>query len=153
MTFLQSVEEFDSQKNGRGRIYPVAGADNYLGFKTFVEMLREKIDYFRNQHVTGLAIILLVPIGLTNAVTLKESFFTLKWERPHKTHWRNLIRKLSAAAKNMHMDEDKDGNPIQGLFMDGNLERCTSAVTGMTKARGEAALLVCAASHNKIPLK
>ena len=149
MTFLQSVEEFDSQKNGRGRIYLVEGADNYLGFKTFVEMLREKIDYFRNQHVTGLAIVLLVPIGFDKMPdSLKESFFTLKWERPHKTHWRNLIRSF-AAAKNMHMDEDKDGNPIQGLS-DANLERCTSAVTGMTKARGEAALLMCAASYNKI---
>ena len=149
MTFLQSLETFDSQKNGRGRIYVLEGADNFLGWKTMVEMLREKIDYFRTQHVTGLAIILLVPIGYDKLPdSLKESFFSMKWERPHKTHWRELIRSF-ADAKNMAMDEDKDGNPIPGLS-EQNLERCVSAVTGMTKARGEAALLMCAAKHNKI---
>jgi ATP-dependent 26S proteasome regulatory subunit len=149
MTFLQSLENFDSQKHGRGRIYVLEGADNFLGWKTMVEMLREKIDYFRTQHVTGLAIILLVPLGFDKMPdALKESFFSMKWERPHKTHWRNQIRKF-AQAKKMHMDEDKDGNPIEGLS-DKNLERCVSAVTGMTKARGEAALLMCAAKYNKI---
>ena len=38
------------------------------------------------------------------------------------------------------MDKDKNGNPIVGIS-DNDLERCVSAVTGMTKARGESALL------------
>ena len=142
MTLLKSILEFDSAKNGRGRIYVVQSANNYLGFKTFVEMLREKIDYFRNQAVTGLAIILLVPTGFDKMPEgLKESFFSIKWERPHKTYWRQTIQSF-VLSKKMEMDEDSKGNPTVGISSQ-NLERCVSAVTGMTKARGEAALLMC----------
>lgn len=149
MTFLESLDEFDSQKNGRGRIYVVEAAENMLTLKTMVEMLREKIDMFRNQQTTGLGIILLVPLGFDKMPdSIKESFFSIKWERPHKTHWREQIKSF-AQAKNMVMDEDSNGNPIVGLSAK-NLERCTSAVTGMTKARGEAALLMCTAKYNKI---
>ena len=149
MTFLKSMWDFDSMKNGRGRIYVVEASDNFLSFKTFVEMLREKIDYFRNQNTTGLGIILLVPTGFDSMPdALKESFFSIKWERPHKTFWRNQIN-MFVQAKNMLMDEDKHGKPIPGISSK-NLERCVSAVTGMTKARGEAALLMCVAKHSKI---
>ena len=149
MTLLKSMLDFDSQKNGRGRIYVVEAAHNYLGFKVFVEMLREKIDYFRKQQVTGLGIILLVPSGFDKMPeALKESFFSVKWERPHKTYWRHQINDF-VRAKQMLMDEDSNGNPTVGISSQ-NLERCTSAVTGMTKARGEAALLMCVAKHNEI---
>ena len=149
MTLLKSILDFDSQKNGRGRIYVVQASDNYLGFKTFVEMLREKIDYFRNQAVTGMGIVLLVPTGFDKMPeALKESFFSIKWERPHKTYWRQTINQF-VQAKQMLMDEDSNGKPIPGISST-NLERCVSAVTGMTKARGEAALLMCVAKHSEI---
>ena len=47
------------------------------------------------------------------------------------------------------MDKDKNGNPIVGIS-DNDLERCVSAVTGMTKARGESALLMCVSKLGKI---
>ena len=149
MSLLKSILDFDSQKNGRGRIYVLQAAHHFLGLKTAVEMLREKIDYHRNQLVTGIGIVLLVPSGYDKMPdALKESFFTVKWERPHKTYWRNTINGYVHQMK-MLMDEDDNGNPIVGIS-DINLERCTSAVTGMTKARGEAAVLMCVAKYNKI---
>lgn len=149
MTFLKSMWDFDSNKNGRGRIYVVEAADNFLGFKPAVEMLREKIDYFRNQATTGLGIILLVPSGYDSMPeALKESFFRIKWERPHKTFWRTQIKSY-VQAKKLLMDEDSNGKPTAGISSN-NLERCVSAVTGMTKARGEAALLMCVAKYGLI---
>jgi len=148
-TMLKSILEFDSSKNGRGRLYVIQAADNFLSFKTFVEMVREKVDFHRNQSVTGIGIILLVPTGFDKMPeALKESAFSIKWERPHKTYWRQVIQSF-VAAKQMLMDEDKNGNATVGIS-DKNLERCVSAVTGMTKARGEAALLMCVAKHSKI---
>jgi hypothetical protein len=149
MTVLESIENFDSLKNGRGRIYVISAADNFLSLKTFSEMLRERIDRCRNIHVTGIAIVLLVPPGFDKTPdALKECMFTIKWTRPNKTYWRSQVR-LFAYAKQMLMDSDKDGNPIPGVSPK-EMERCVSALAGMTRARGEAAILICATKHNKI---
>jgi ATP-dependent 26S proteasome regulatory subunit len=149
MTVLESIQNFDSQKNGRGRIYVIQAADNFLSLKTFTEMLRERIDRVRNVHVTGIGIVLLVPPGFDKIPdALKESMFTLKWTRPNKTYWREQVLDY-AIGKQMLMDQDKNGKPIPGVSSE-ELERCTSALAGMTRARGEAAILICATTHGKI---
>jgi ATP-dependent 26S proteasome regulatory subunit len=149
MTLLESIDNFDSQKNGRGRIYIIQAADNFLSLKTFTEMLRERIDRVRNVHVTGIGIVLLVPPGFDKTPdALKESMFTLKWNRPNKSYWRGQITDI-VDARQMKMDQDKQGNPIAGVSP-AELERCTSALVGMTRARGEAAILICATKQNKI---
>ena len=149
MTVLKSIYDFDSQKHGRGRIYVIKFSENYLTFKTFCAMIAERIDFFRNQAVTGLGIVLLVPSNYDKLPdSLRESLFSVKWSRPHKTYWRETIRSY-VQTKPLLMDKDKNGNPIVGIS-DNDLERCVSAVTGMTKARGESALLMCVSKLGKI---
>lgn len=150
MTVLKSIYEFDSQKHGRGRIHVLKFSENWLTFKTFCAMLAEKIDYFRNQQVTGMGIVLLVPPGFDKTPdSLREGLFSIKWSRPHKTYWRQTIQAYVANKPEIKMDVDDSGNPISGISAS-ELERCVSAVTGMTKARGEAALLMCVSKHSKI---
>ena len=85
---------------------------------------------------------------LTRCQTLSASALTIKWSRLHKTYWRQVIRSYVANKPDIKMDVDDKGNPISGISAN-ELERCVSAVTGMTKARGEAALLMCVSKHGK----
>tara|TARA_R100000426_G_scaffold31997_3_gene26290 strand:+ start:9053 stop:10945 length:1893 start_codon:yes stop_codon:yes gene_type:complete len=148
-TLMKSITDFDSAKEGRGRIYVVQGAENFLGFTTFNEHIRKQTEYYRNIYVNGIAIILLVPPSYTDTPDcLKEVAFTIDWKRPNKTYWRETIQDY-VNIKQMKMDQDDKGNPIVGISPQ-ELERCVSANAGMTRARGEASLLICVSEHSKI---
>ena len=150
MTLLKSIYDFDSQKRTRKNLCRQV-FEKLLDFQNILCRLQNELTFSETRLVvTGLGIVLLVPPHFASDIPdeLKESLFHIKWNRPHKTYWRETIRSY-VHDKPMYMDTDESGNPIVGIS-DNELERCVSAVTGMTKARGESALLMCVPKFGKI---
>ena len=139
-TLLKSMRDFNSTTNERGRIYVIRAAEQFLSFTPFVEMVSEIIDYCRHSVTNGLGIVLLVPSNYTQLPnSLKEGIFTNKWSRPNKSYWRQTISSF-VNNKQIKMDVNNKGEPIPGISQI-ELERVATALSGLTRGRGEAACL------------
>jgi len=140
-SLLKSINNFTESVNGRGRIYVVQSAERYLNATTFSEMVRSIIDKCRNVLPKALGIVFLVPPGFDQFPScLRESMFTMEWKHPNKDYWRQTTSRY-IDGKQIKMLKSPNGEMVPGITPE-DRETLATSLAGLTRARGEAAILM-----------
>ena len=145
MRIQDSISNFNSKKEGRGRIYVIDNAELFLTSIPFIHFLNNIAYKRRSIQLTGIFVIFLVPRGFKDfPKELKESYFREEWKLPNRDFWRGYV---SNTLKSYTMK----GEPVYPNGMsEVELERVVTALAGMSTERGIASLLLSKQKFGRI---